>query len=424
MFDSSYKPKILDSFKGYNLKTFLGDLSAGIVVAIIALPLSIALGIASGVGPNEGLYTAIVAGFVISLFGGTKVQISGPTAALSGIIASAILEHGVNTMIVATIVAGVILILLGIFRIGAYLSKVPNTIVVGFTAGVALGLFVGQLKDFFGSAYFVTASPFTNPNKFLAFIKNINTINLQATLIGILSLLIIIIIPRLTKKIPPSLFAILVSTTLVNKFDLNVLKIGDLYTISNSPMKLIHPNFILLKTPAVYSLGITITILVGLESILACKVSDKLSDDLHHSNAELIAQGLGNIASVLLGGIPATAALARTSTNVKNGAKTPIAGMIHAIVLFLTLIGLMKYVGMIPMPTIAAILIVVSFNMSQFYAIKGYIKGGNIKDIAVIFTCLIFTFALNLIAGISVALVLWLILNHKGGQNVRPYKYY
>ena len=411
MFDSSYKPKILDSFQGYNLKTFLGDLSAGIVVAIIALPLSIALGIASGVGPNEGLYTAIVAGFVISLFGGTKVQISGPTAALSGIIASAILEHGVNTMIVATIVAGVILILLGIFRIGACLSKVPNTIVVGFTAGVALGLFVGQLKDFFGATFFITASPFINPNKFLTFIKNINTINLQATLIGILSLLIIIIIPRLTKKIPPSLFAIFVSTILVNKFNLNVLKIGNLYTISNSPMKLIHPNFILLKSPSVYSLAITITILVGLESILACKVSDKLSDDLHHSNAELIAQGLGNIASVLLGRIPATAALARTSTNVKNGAKTPIAGMIHAIVLFLTLIGLMKYVGMIPMPTIAAILIVVSFNMSQFYAIKGYIKGGNIKGIAVIFTCLIFTFALNLIAGISVSLLLWLIFN-------------
>ena len=411
MFDNSYKPKILDSLKGYNLKTFLGDLTAGIVVAIIALPLSIALGIASGVGPNEGLYTAIVAGFVISFFGGTKIQISGPTAALSGIIASAILEHGINTMIVATIVAGFILILLGILRVGAYLSKVPNTIVVGFTAGVALGLFVGQLKDFFDVTYFVSTNPFINPSKFIAFIKNINTLNIQATLIALLSLLIIIITPKLTKKVPASLFAILISTILVNKFNLNVLKIGDLYAISNSPMKFTYPNFTLLRTPTVYTLGITIAVLVGIESILACKVSDKLSDDLHHSNAELIAQGLGNIASVLLGGIPATAALARTSTNVKNGAKTPIAGMIHAIVLFLILIGLMKYVGMIPMPTIAAILIVVSFNMSQMNAIKGYIKVGNKKDIAVIFTCLILTFALNLIAGISVSLVLWIILN-------------
>ena len=176
-------------------------------------------------------------------------------------------------------------------------------------------------------------------------------------------------------------------------------------------MKYTYPNFILLKTPAVYTLGITIAILVGVESILACKVSDKLSNDLHHANAELIAQGLGNIASALFGGIPATAALARTSTNVKNGGKTPIAGMIHSVVLFLILIGLMKYVGMIPMPTIAAILIIVSFNMSQMNAIKGYIKVGNIKDLSVIFTCLIFTFALNLIAGISIALLLWILLN-------------
>ena len=259
--------------------------------------------------------------------------------------------------------------------------------------------------------YFTPASPFTNPNKFFYFLKNLKTLNLQSTIIGLLSLLIIIFTPKITKKIPASLFAILVSTILTHIFNLNVLKISDLYVISNSPMRLIQPNFILLKTPAVYSLGITIAILVGVESILACKVSDKLSNDLHHANAELIAQGFGNIASVLLGGIPATAALARTSTNAKNGGKTPIAGIIHAMVLFFILIGLMKYVGMIPIPTIASILIVVSFNMSQINAIKGYIKVGNKKDIAIIFTCLIFTFALNLMVGISVALILWILLN-------------
>ena len=411
MFDSSYKPKILDSLKDYNLNTFLGDLSGGIVVAIIALPLSIALAIASGLGPNEGLYTAIVAGFVVSLFGGTKIQISGPTAALSSIIASAVLKHGVDTLIVATIIAGIILIIFGLLRLGVFLSKVPNTIVVGFTAGIALGLFVGQFKDFFGMTHYVPANIFVNPSKFIAFFQNLNTINIEALLIGLLSLIIILFVPKITKKVPASLFAILVSTIIVYKFNLNVLKISDLYTISNSPMKYTYPNFILLKTPAVYTLGITIAILVGVESILACKVSDKLSDDLHHANAELIAQGLGNIASVLFGGIPATAALARTSINVKNGGKTPIAGMIHAVALFLILIGLMKYVGMIPMPTIAAILIVVSFNMSQMNAIKGYLKAGNKKDIAVIFTCLILTFALNLIAGISIALLLWILLN-------------
>ncbi len=410
MIDNSFKPKILDSLQGYTLDTFLGDLTAAIVVAIIALPLSIALAIASGVGPNEGLYTSIVAGFVISFLGGTKIQISGPTAALSGIIASAILKHGLDTLVVATIVAGIILIIFSFLRIGVYLAKIPNTIVVGFTAGIALGILVGQSKDFFGVTYLNGARPIGNIEKFVEFFKNINTINPQSLLIGLLSFFILIAFPKISKKIPSSLIAILISTLIVRVCDLNVLKINDLYVLSNKPMTFHAPNLILLKTPAVYTIGITIACLVAVEAILACKVSDKLSGDYHHGNAELIAQGVGSITSVLLGGIPATGALARTSASVKNGAKTPIAGMLQAVILFLILIGLMKYVGMIPMSTIAALLFVVASNMSQIKTIKGYIKDGNKKDIAVIFTCLILTFALNLMVGISVALILWTLL--------------
>ena len=411
MIDNSYKPKILDSLKGYTLDTFLGDLTAAIVVAIIALPLSIELAIASGVGPNEGLYTAIVAGFIISLLGGTKIQISGPTAALSGIIASAILKHGLDTLIVATIVAGTILIIFGFLRVGVYLAKIPNTIVVGFTAGIALGILVGQSKDFFGITYLNGARPIGNIEKIIKFFKNINTLNIYSLLVGLLSLTILITFPKISKKIPASLISILISTIVVKVSNLNVLKINDLYAISNSPMTFRAPNLILLKTPAVYTIGITIACLIAVEAILACKVSDKLSGDYHHGNAELIAQGFGSIASVLFGGIPATGALARTSASVKNGAKTPIAGMLQAVILFLILIGLMKYVGMIPMSTIAALLFVVASNMFQVKTITGYIKDGNKKDIAVLFTCLVLTFTINLMVGISVALVLWLLLN-------------
>lgn len=410
MLDNSFKPKILDSLNGYNIKTFIGDLTAAIVVAIIALPLSIALAIASGVGPNAGLYTAIVAGFIISLLGGTKIQISGPTAALSSIIASAILKYGIETLIMATIVAGIILIIFGLLRIGVYLSKVPNTVVVGFTSGIALGIFVGQSKDFFGITYLNGARPIGNMNKIIEFFKNIQTINPYALLVGLLSLIIIMLFPKASKKIPSSLVAIITSTILVNATHLNVLKINDLYTINNSPMQFNPPSFVLLKTLPVYTIGVTIALLIAVEAILACKISDKLSNDYHHANAELIAQGLGSIASVLFGGIPATGALARTSANVKNGATTPIAGILHTIILFFILIGLMKYVGMIPMPTIAALLFVVAYNMSQSNIINGYIKVGNKKDIAVIFTCLIFTFLINLMAGIIISLVLWFIL--------------
>ena len=407
---NSLKPKIFDTIKTYNLKTFLSDLSAGIVVAIIALPLSIALAIASGVGPNEGLYTAIVAGFVISLFGGTKIQISGPTAALSSIVASTIINHGIATLIDATIIAGILLIIFGLLRLGKYIAKIPNTIVVGFTAGIALNIFVGQLKDFFGISYLNGTNPVNNIDRIIAFFKNIHTINPFSLLIGILTLASVIAFPKIIKKVPESLIAILISTFLVIFCNLNVLKISDLYVINNKPMTFHMPSIALFKTLPVYATGLTIALLVGVECILACMISDKLSGDKHHPDAELVAQGLGSMASVLFGGIPATGALARTTANVKNGGKTPIAGMIHAVVLFLILIGLMKYVGLIPMPTIAALLFIVAYNMSQIKTIKEYVKIGNKRDLAIIFTCFIFTFVVNLVIGIIVSLILWIML--------------
>ena len=408
--NNSLQPKLFEVIKTYNKETFISDLMAGIVVAIIALPLSIALAIASGVGPNEGLYTAIVAGFIVSFFGGTRIQISGPTAAFSTIVASTVINHGMETLIVSTLVAGVLLIIFGLLRLGKYITKIPNTIVTGFTAGIALNIFVGQLKDFFGVVYLNGATPISSIDKIIEFLKNINTTNLMSLAIGIISLLTVIIFPKISKKIPESLIAIIIATFLVLFFKLNVLKISDLYVISNKPMTYRHPDLILLTSPVVYTTGITIAILTAIESLLACMVSDKMIGDKHHSDAELVAQGLGSMASVLLGGIPATGALARTAANVKNGGKTPIAGMIHAIVLFLILIGLMKYVGLIPMPTVAALLFIVAYNMSQINVIKAYIKADNKKDLVVLFVCFIFTFVINLVVGIAISLAVWFIL--------------
>ena len=413
MFDNSQKPKLFDTMKGYNFSTFTSDLVAGIIVAIIALPLSIALAIASGVGPNEGLYTAIVAGFIVSFLGGTRIQISGPTAAFSSIVASTVINHGMETLIVSTIVAGILLIIFGLLKLGKYITRIPNTIVIGFTAGIALNIFVGQLKDFCGITYLNGANPIGSVDKLIEFFRNIHTINPLALLTGFVSLLVIIIFPKIFKKIPEipeSLISILVATFIVIIFKLNVLKINDLYVITNKPMTFHMPDFILLKSPTVYMTGFTIAALTAIESLLACMVSDKMINDKHHSNTELIAQGVGSIASVLFGGIPATGALARTTANVKNGGKTPVSGMIHSIVLFLILIGLMKYVGMIPMPTVASLLFIVAYNMSQINAIREYIKIGNKKDLLIIFVCFIFTFIINLVVGIAISLVLWFIL--------------
>ena len=408
--DKSQTPKILYSIKHYNKEMFFSDLVAGIIVAIIALPLSIALGIASGVGPNEGLYTAIVAGFIISFLGGSLVQISGPTAAFSTIVATTIATYGMDTLIVSTLVAGILLIIAGYFQLGKYISKIPAPIVTGFTAGVAMNIVVGQLKDFFGLTYIEGTKNITSMDKILAFINHINTINVTALLIGLFALILIILLPKVLKKIPESLIAIIITTLIVIFFKLPILKINDLYTISNKPMSFHMPDFSLLTHIEVYTNGFIIAMIIAIESLLSCVVSDKMINDTHHPNAEIFAQGIGNIFSVLFGGIPATGALARTTANVNNGGKTPIAGMIHSVTLFLILIGLMKYVGLIPMPVIAALLFIVAFNMMQIKVILNYIKKGDKSDLLILFTCFFFTFFINLVVGIAISLTLWILI--------------
>lgn len=403
-------PKLFETIKTYNKETFISDLLAGIVVAIIALPLSIALAIASGVGPNEGLYTAIVAGFIIAFFGGSKVQISGPTAAFSTIVANIILKNGIETLVVSTIIAGIFLIIFGILRLGRFITKLPNSIVTGFTAGIAVTIALGQIKDFFGITYLDNAKPISAIDKLIAFFNNISTINLTALIIGIISIIIIVILSKVNQKIPGSFISILICTLLVIMMGLNVLKINDLYSISNKPMHFTMPNLKLFFTFDVYKNGFIIAILAAIESLLSCMVADKMINDTHNSNTELIAQGLGNICSVLFGGIPATGAIARTSANIKNGGKTPIAGIIHAILLFLMLIGLMKYVGLIPMPTIAAILIIVAYNMSQIKEIAKYISKKDKRDLIVLATCFAFTVIFDLTVGIAVSLLLHIVL--------------
>lgn len=405
-----YTPKLFEIIKNYNKELFLNDLIAGIVVAIIALPLSIALAIASGVGPNEGLYTAIIAGFIVSLFGGTRVQISGPTAAFSTIVANIVINDGIDMLIISTIIAGVFLIILGLSKLGKYVTKIPSPIIIGFTAGIALNIIIGQLKDFFGITYLDNSKPISTPEKLIAFINNIKTINIYAILIGLLTIIIILLIPKINKKIPSTFIAIIFATLLVIFTKLNILNISNLYTISNKPMHFTLPNLSLLNNLNVYKNGFLIGILCAIESLLACVVTDKLINDKHNSNAELIAQGLGNMLSVIFGGIPATGALARTTANVENGGKTPIAGMIHAVILFFMLIGLMKYVGLIPMPTIAAVLIIVGYNMSQIKEIKKYASMKNKTDFILLLICFIFTVTFDLTVGISISLIAYFII--------------
>ncbi|MDO5479375.1 MAG: SulP family inorganic anion transporter, partial [Clostridia bacterium] len=351
-----FEPKIIETVKNYDKKSFLRDLVAGIIVAIIALPLSIALAIASGASPEQGLYTAIVAGFVIALFGGSRVNISGPTAAFATIVAGIIATDGMSGLAVATVMAGIILILMGICRMGTLIKYIPEEVTVGFTSGIAVTILVGQLKDFFGLTYPVGTHAVETTEKITAVINNFGTVNWSGVIVGVIALAILIIWPKVSKKIPGSLIAVIFGVVIVKLFNMDVNTIGDLYTISSAPPKFSIPEFDLAKIPGLIPSAFTIAILAAIESLLSCVVSDGMIDDKHNSNTELIAQGAGNIASALFGGIPATGAIARTAANVKNGGRSPVAGIVHAITLLLILLILMPYAAWIPMPVIAAIL--------------------------------------------------------------------
>ncbi len=404
----NFKPMLFTDLKSYSSGQLVKDIVAGIIVAIIALPLSIALAIASGVGPEAGIYTAIIAGFVTALFGGSSVQISGPTAAFATIVAGIVATKGLDGMVLATVVAGIILILMGIFKLGNLIKFIPFTITTGFTSGIAVTLVIGQLKDFFGVTYH--ESPIETMEKFNCFINSLGTINWQAVIVGAVCLAILIVWPKIYDKIPASLIAVIVGIVMVKGFGMQVNTIGDLFTVSSSLPKFSMPAVSVASVIDILPDAVTIALLAGIESLLSCVVADGMVGKKHRSNTELTAQGLGNIASALFGGIPATGAIARTAANIKNGGRTPISAMVHSIVLLLVLVILMPYASWIPMPAIAAILISVAYNMCQWRQFVYLIKTSPKSDILVLVVTFLLTVIFDLVVAIEVGIVMACVL--------------
>lgn len=413
---SIFKPKLITSLKGYSGAQFGKDLTAGIIVAIIALPLSIALALASGVTPEQGLYTAIIAGFVISMLGGSRVQIAGPTAAFATIVAGIVAENGFSGLVLATFIAGILLVLMGVFKLGSLIKFIPYTITTGFTTGIAVTLIIGQLKDFFGLTF--VNSPIETIEKIEEVVHQFHTFNYEALIIGAVSLGVLIIFPKFIKKIPPSIFAIVISAVLVKVFDMNVNTIGSLYTIASSLPVPSIPEFSLDTVKSIIPDAFTIAVLAAVESLLSCVVADGMTGSRHNSNTELIAQGAGNIASALFGGIPATGAIARTAANIKNGGRTPVAGMIHAVVLLLVLVVLMPLAGYIPMPTIAAILFVVAYNMSEWREFVAIIKKSPKSDTLILLVTFVLTVVFDLVVAIIVGIILATVMFMKRMSDV------
>ncbi|WP_302719099.1 SulP family inorganic anion transporter [uncultured Senegalimassilia sp.] len=403
------------------------DIVSGIVVAIVALPLSIALAIASGVGPEQGLYTAIVAGFLIALLGGSRVQISGPTAAFATIVAGIVATDGIDGLIAATIIAGILLVLMGLLKLGTLICFVPYTITTGFTAGIAVTIVIGQVKDLFGLTYPAGTTTIETADKLAAIGANIATINGQALLVGAVCLAILIVWPRVSRRIPGSLVAVIVGATMVGAFNLNVSTIGDLYTI-NAGLPTLHvPQLDLGIFRDELANGITIAILAAIESLLSCVVADSMISSHHRCNMELVAQGVGNIGSVLFGGIPATGAIARTAANVKSGGRTPIAGMVHAVVLLIVLVLLMPYAALIPMPTIAAILLQVAYNMSGWRNFAHLCRTASRGAVATLMLTFALTIVFDLVTAIAVGMLITVALFMKmvsEETEVKGWKYY
>ncbi len=403
---NQFTPKLFDVLKDYSAPKFIKDLVAGIIVAIIALPLSIALALASGVGPERGIYTAIFAGFVISFLGGSRVQIAGPTAAFATIVAGIVATKGMSGLVIATVMAGIILVIMGFLKLGNLIKYIPHTITTGFTAGIAVTILIGQIKDFLGLKF--VNSPIETLEKLKECWECMGSFNWQALVVGLVSLAILIIWPRIkyVNVVPPSLIAVIVAILMVKLIGMNVNTIGDLYVIPRSIPRPEIPSFDLASIGELLPSAVTIAVLAAIESLLSCVVSDGMIGDRHKPNAELIGQGVGNIASALFGGIPATGAIARTAANVKNGGRSPIAGMVHAITLFVVLLVLMPYAAWIPMPAIAAILFIVAYNMCGWREFVSLCKTSPKSDILVLVVTFILTVVFDLVVAIEVGIVM------------------
>lgn len=403
-----FKPRLLQCLKNYNRKTFIADLMAGIIVGIVALPLAIAFGIASGVTPEKGIITAIVAGFVISALGGSKVQIGGPTGAFIIIIYGIIQQYGMEGLTIATLMAGVFLILFGFLHLGTIIKFIPYPIVVGFTSGIAVTIFTTQVKDLFGLNIASVPSDFIE--KWICYFNNFSTVDLWSSVIGIVSVVIIMLTPKVSKKIPGSLVAIIVMTVaalLLKQFAgvESIETIGDRFAISNSLPEATVPALSWETIKNLVSPAITIAILGAIESLLSAAVADGVIGDHHNSNTELIAQGVANLASPIFGGIPATGAIARTMTNINNGGRTPIAGIMHAVVLLLIFLFLMPLAKYIPMACLAGVLVVVSYGMSGWRSFLALMKNPK-SDV----TVLLITFFLTIIFDLTIAIEVGLII--------------
>ncbi len=407
-----FKPVLFSTLKNYNKEKFLTDLMAGIIVGIVALPLAIAFGIASGVSPEQGLITAIIAGFIISFLGGSSVQIGGPTGAFIVIVYGIIQQYGIEGLAIATVMAGIILLLMGIFKLGTIIRFIPYPIVVGFTSGIALTIFTTQIKDLFGLTMESVPADFLS--KWAAYFHSFGTVNWLALAVGIGSIILIAVTPKFTKKIPGSLIAIIVMTVvsylLRNHLGISGLEtIGDRFEINAS---LPAPSGLAFNMETINQLlpaAFTIAVLGAIESLLSATVADGVTGHKHNSNTELIAQGAANIIVPFFGGIPATGAIARTMTNINNGGKTPVAGLIHAVVLLLILLFLGPLTKHIPMACLAGVLVIVSYNMSEWRTFKSLMKNSR-SDVAVLLTTFLLTVIFDLTIAIEIGLLLALVL--------------
>ena len=402
------QPKFFSTMRNYTKEQLVKDIVAGIIVAIIALPLSIALAIASGVTPTMGIYTAIIAGFLVAFLGGSDVQIAGPTAAFATIVAGIVAKDGTEGLMVATILAGILLIVMGFCRFGGLLKFIPYTITTGFTAGIAVTLLIGQIKDFCGLTFPAGTPTIETVEKLEAIISNIFTINFQAVIIGVVCLVILVFWPKVSQKIPGSLIAVIISALLVKFLNLNVNTIGSLYPDLSNKL----PTFTVTKDifsisiiKSQFSNAFTIAILAGIESLLSAVVADSMIHSKHRSNMELIGQGVANIGSACFGGIPATGAIARTAANIKNGGRTPVGGMVHSITLVLVLIFLMPFAKLIPMPCIAAILFQVAYNMCGYKNFARLCKTAPKSDVVVLVLTFVLTVVFDLVVAIEFGLI-------------------
>ncbi|MCQ2612175.1 MAG: sulfate permease [Treponemataceae bacterium] len=401
-----FKPELLNTIKKYNGKTFVNDLLAGVIVGIVALPLAIAFAIASGVSPERGLFTAIVAGFCISVFGGSRVQIGGPTGAFAVIVYGVVAQYGYEGLVIATLMAGVLLILLGAFKMGGLVKFIPYTIVTGFTAGIAVTIAAGQIGDFLGLTTGKMPGDFVG--KIATYAKTIGTINWYAFAMATICLVIIFLWPKVSKRIPGSLIVIILATVvsviLEKTCGLTLDTIGSRYgEIPSSLPKPTVPSFDLNTIVSLFPTAVSIAVLAAIESLLSAVVADGMIGTKHDSNTELIAQGIANIASPIFGGIPATGAIARTATNIKNGGRTPVAGIIHAITLLLIMLVLGRFVVYIPMAALAAVLMNVAWNMAGIPAVKALLKGQK-SDICVLAVTFFITIFIDLTVAIEVGL--------------------